>query len=187
MKVCFFGSYENESFGIPSGNGGILLKTILEKKNIQVIECHEPLKKYRSIVISYLKLLHKHKNLEYDVMLIPWRGVLTLPLAKLVHKRQIIYFPAFSLYDTFILDRKKYGKNSLQAKIFLLVDKIACRWSDIVILESTEEIKFFINELHCSPDKFIQLPLAVDESIFFPRPITADNKKFIVFALGKFF
>jgi len=43
MKICLFGSYAKDSFGIPSGNGGILLKKILEKQRVELIECHEPI------------------------------------------------------------------------------------------------------------------------------------------------
>ena len=74
MKVCFFGSYVKDSYDIPSGNGGELLKKILHTQNVEVIECHQPVKKISSLLSSYIKLWIKHKKLDYDVMLIPWRG-----------------------------------------------------------------------------------------------------------------
>jgi len=56
MKICLFGSYVKDSFGIPSGNGGILLKKILELQNVEVIECHEAIDNASSFIPAYLKL-----------------------------------------------------------------------------------------------------------------------------------
>jgi len=36
MKICFFGSYERTSNDIPSGNGGVLLKKILQTQDCEV-------------------------------------------------------------------------------------------------------------------------------------------------------
>jgi len=187
MKVCLFGSYVKDSYGIPSGNGGTLLKKILENQNIEVIECHEPLDKYATIVSAYFKLFSKHRKIDYDLMIIPWRGILTLPLAKLIHRKPIIYFPAFSIYDTLVNDRKKIKKNSFKAKFIHFVDKQSCKWVDKIVLESTEEINYFVNEFGLPKEKFCQLPLAADESIFFPTSTSlSDKNQFVVLFFGTF-
>jgi len=186
MIVCFFGSYVKDSYGIPSGNGGTLLKKILETQNIKVIECHEPLEKWHAFIQSYVKLLSKHKKIDYDIMLVPWRGILTLPLAKLIHKKPIIYFPAFSIYDTLVNDRKKIKKNSLKARFVHFVDALACKWVDKVALESTAEINYFVEEFGLPREKFFQLPLAADESLFQPTLIEEANEKFTVLFFGSF-
>lgn len=186
MKVCFFGSYVKDSYGIPSGNGGELLKKILQAQNVEVIECHQPVKKISSLLSSYIKLWTRHKKLDYDIMLIPWRGVLTLPLAKLIHKKPIIYFPAFSIFDTLVHDRKTIEKNSVKAKFAHFVDKLACKWVDRVVLESTEEINYFVKEFNLPKGKFRQLPLAADESIFVPLSFKELKKEFVVLFFGSF-
>jgi len=186
MKVCFFGSYVKDSFGIPSGNGGILLKKILEIQNIKVVECHEPIESIHSLIPVYFKLFFKHRKLEYDIMMIPWRGILTLPLAKLIHKKPIIYFPAFSIYDTLVNDRKQVKKESLKAKFVHLADKLGCKWSDKIILESIEEINYFIQEFNLQKEKFHRLPLPADESIFIQQTVKESQKDFNVLFFGSF-
>ena len=187
MKVCFFGSYVKDSYEIPSGNGGILLKKNLETQNVDVVECHEPIEKASSFFSTYCKLYKKHRKLDYDILIIPWRGILTLPLAKLVHKKPIINFPAFSIYDTLVNDRKKIKKDSFKAKFVHFVDKIACKWSDLVILESNEEIQFFCKEFGLPKEKFRQCPLAADESIFYPNTLEKQSKdKFTILFFGSF-
>ncbi len=120
-------------------------------------------------------------------MLIPWKGILTLPLAKVIHKRPIIYFAAFSIYDTLVNDRKKIKKDSFKAKFVHFVDKIACKWSDLIILESTEEKQYFCKEFGLPKEKFGLCPLSADESIFFPNNEEEKIKnKFTVLFFGSF-
>ena len=118
--------------------------------------------------------------------MIPWRGILTLPLAKIIHKKPIIYFPAFSIYDTLVNDRKIIKKNSLKAKFVHFVDKLACKWSNLIVLESTEEIQYFYNEFSLPKEKFRQCPLAADESIFYPVNKVKQSNKFTVLFFGSF-
>jgi glycosyltransferase involved in cell wall biosynthesis len=158
----------------------------MEGQNIEVIECHHPGKKIFGLITSYFSLLRKHKKLQYDIMIIPWRGILSFPLAKLIHRKPIVYFPAFSIYDTLVNDRKKIKKNSLKAKITHYVDKKACQWSDKIVLESTSEIDYFVKEFDISKEKFVQLPLAADESIFKSQPEKENDEKFIVLFFGSF-
>jgi len=186
MKVCLFGSYVKDSHGIPSGNGGELLKKILQTQNVEVIECREPIRNLRRAVSAYFKLIFKHRKLNYDVVIIPWRGLLTLPLAKLICKKPIIFFPAFSVYDTLVNDRKRIKKNSIQAKIIHLVEKIACRWSNIIVLESSAEIDYFENEFNINRKKFRQLNLSADETFFHSLPIKKRENNFIIFFFGTF-
>jgi len=186
MKVCFFGSYVKDSYGIPSGNGGALLKKILEKQDVEVIECHDSTKNLSGLVGAYVRLLLRHRKLDYDVMLIPWRGVLTLPLAKLIHKKPIVFFPAFSIYDTLVNDRKKIKNNSLKAKFVHLVDSLSCKWSDRIALESTAEIDYFVKEFVLPEEKFFQIPLAADESMFYSQLKNETNEKFTILFFGSF-
>ncbi|MEX0656426.1 MAG: glycosyltransferase [Nitrosopumilaceae archaeon] len=186
MKVCLFGSYVNDSYGIPSGNEGIIIKKILEKKGVNVIECQKDLNSISSLLATYFKLFLKHRKMDYDIMIIPWRGIITLPLAKIIHKKPIIYFPAFSIYDTLVNDRKKMKQGSLKAKFVHFVDKLACKWSDLIVLESTEEIQYFCKEFGLPQEKFRQCPLTADESIFYPINKEKNSNKFTVLFFGSF-
>lgn len=186
MKVCLFGSYVKNTHGIPSGNGGELIKKILETQKIHVIEVQQDIDNWKSFLPAYVRLFLKHRNLNYDLMIIPWRGILTLPLAKIICRKPIVYFPAFSIYDTMINDRKKIKKNSILAKFIHTVDKWSCKFVNRIILESSAEIDYFISEFNLPKKKFYQLPLSCDESIFKPLSIKKPNSLFNVFFFGTF-
>ena len=186
MNVCLFGSYSKNSYGIPSGNGGTLLKKILEGEKINVTECHYEVKGFLWLITAYFSLFFKHFKIQYDVMIIPWRGILTLPLAKLIHKGPIIYFPAFSIYDTLVNDRKSVKHNSIKARLIHYVDKWACNVSDLIILESSEEIEYFKKEFNIQSSKFRQCPLGADESLFTPTTNRTNKDQFVVLYFGSF-
>jgi len=73
MKICFFGSYVKNSFGIPSGNSGTLLKKNLETQNVEIIECHEPLEKISSFFFPFslftlLNFLYNVNNINFLIV-----------------------------------------------------------------------------------------------------------------------
>ena len=186
MKVCLFGSYKKTTNNIPSGNGGELLKKILENQGVKVIECQEDVNTIASFVKANVKLFFKHRKLDYDVMIIPWRGIFTLPLAKLIHRKPIIYFPAFSIYDTLVNDRQKIKPNSLKAKLVHFIEKLCNKIADRIILESSQEIKYFVKEYNLPQEKFRQLWLSCDESFFPPLPFKEKSENFVVLYFGEF-
>ena len=106
MKVCFFGSYVKAAY-TP------ILKKILELQEVEVIECREEISGVSSFILGYFRLIFKHQKLDYDVMIIPWRGIITLPLAKVLCKKPIVYNSGISIYDTLVLDRKKIKPNQI--------------------------------------------------------------------------
>ena len=86
-KVCLFGSYVKRTNGIPSGNGGELIEKILRKQNIDVIHCHYDINSILTFFKGYVKLFFKHRKIKYDIIVIPWKGILTLPLVKIIHRK----------------------------------------------------------------------------------------------------
>ena len=179
MKVCFFGSYEQ-------GTYNLLLKKILELQGIEVIECHENVYGVFSFFCAYLKLPFKHRNLHYDVMIIPWRGIMTLPLAKIISNRPIIQFAFISIYDTLVNDRKIVNPNSIKAKIIHFLEKQFYKIPDMIILDSFQEINYFVNEYSLSKKKFRRLFLSADETKFRPIEFKKSNKHFTVLYFGSF-
>lgn len=179
MKVCFFGSYEQEAYNP-------LLKKILERQEIEVIECQEDITGISSLISAYFRLLFKHRKLNYDVMIIPWRGIITLPLAKLISKKPIIYHAFISIYDTLVINRKTIKPNSIKAKFVHFVEKMACKWSDLVLTETFASRDYFVNEFGLEEKKFKRLFTSADESVFRPIPYKEPNQEFKVLFFGSF-
>jgi len=179
MKVCIFiGSYDfNEDKS---------LQKILESQNIEVVECREEIHNIFSGIKAYFKMFFQHRKFDYDVMVIPWRGIFTFPLAKLVCNKPIIFWSTLSIYHTLIEDRKIASPNSLKAKIIHFAEKYAVNHSDMIITESNAQGNFLINEYNLDKKKLRNTVSSIDETKFLPMPFKKQNRNFVVTFFGSF-
>ena len=179
MKVCIFiGSYDFRE--------DKLFQKVLETQNIEVIGCREEIHSISSGIKAYFKMFFRHRKLDYDVMIIPWRGILTFPLAKLVCNKPIIFWSNLSIYHTLIEDRKIASPKSLKAKIIHFVEKYVINHSDMIITESRAQGDFFINEYNLDEKKLRNSVNSADETKFLPMPLKEQTKEFVVTFFGSF-
>ena len=178
MKICFFGSYDK--------NVASIIKLVLNNQEVIIDECQQDVYSKKELIKAYFRLLRKHRGKYYDIMIVPWRGIMTMPLAKLIKKGPIVFFPYIPLYDSIINDRKIFGKNSIQAKFVRFAEKMACKMSDMIILDNFETINYFCSEYHLSKKKFRRLLTGINEEQFYPLPIKTSSKIFNVFFWGSF-
>lgn len=160
----------------------------LKKNNIKVIECNTEIwgttsEKIKSVQRSWInikllfsvligagRLLAKYLRVEkHDVIVIGYPGFfdvfLIKPIAFLLRK-PILLDCFLSLYDTTVVDRKLVKPSSLKAKLIYIVEKYACRLSDIVLLDTYEHIKYFQEEYDLPGNKFRRLFVGVGDPNF---------------------
>ncbi len=179
MKVCIFtGSYDF--------NEDKLFQKVLELQDVEVFACREDIHSVFSGIKAYFKMFFQHRKLDYDVMIIPWRGIFTFPLAKLVCKKPIIFWSTLSIYHTLIEDRKIANPNSLKAKMIHFAEKYAVNHSDIIITESRAQSDFLINEYNLEKEKLRNSVNCIDETKFLPMPLKKQDSNFVVTFFGSF-
>ena len=180
MKVCLFGSYAKDPMNE-------LLKKKLELQNVQFVECNEEIHSIGSFISANLKLILKHRKIDYDIMILPlWRSLLTLPLAKIISKKPILYYGYMPIYDTIVNDRKMMKENSIKAKIIYFVEKMCWRLSDMIIKESNAEINYFAKQFKVNTKKFRRVFISADESKFPPCVFKEPQEFFVVLYHGTF-
>ena len=180
MKVCLFGSYAKDPMNE-------LLKKKLELQNVQVVECNEEINSIRSFFSANLKLISKHRKIDYDILILPlWRSLFTLPLAKIISKKPILYYGYMPIYDTVVNDRKMMKKNSIKAKIIYFVEKMCWRFSDMIIKESYAEIDYFSKQFKVDTKKFRRVLISADESKFDVCEFKEPQDSFVVLYHGTF-
>lgn len=186
MKICFFGSY-NDDRVIP------LLKKRIELLGHEVIECRESVNlkvgqiDFISVFRAYVKLFFRHRKINYDIIVLPlWWGAIELPMLKLISKKPIMYFGQGSPYDELVNDRKKIKASSLTAKFFYKFEKKVCHWSDLITKETQAEIDYYTTEMKVPKDKFRVLLLSADESKFPICKIKKPELEFRVLYFGQF-
>lgn len=178
MKICYFGDYDPEY-----SRNRVFVKSLREA-GASVVECCDASKS----AWRYFRLARKLISFrgEYDVILVGYSlSRFVVPLAKIFGGKPVVWDPLFSLYDSWILDRKLAKKNSVKATYYFWLDKIACCFADGIILDTEENITFFSKTFRVPRKKFKRIFVGTDEEIFHPRE-QKQNSIFAVHFHGNF-
>jgi glycosyltransferase involved in cell wall biosynthesis len=91
-------------------------------------------------------------------------------------RRVPLVFDAFlSLYDSLVLDRGTVARDGWKARFLAAVDGAACRLADRVLLDTRAHVGFFCETFRLPREKFWELPIGADDSVFRPGPAPARN------------
>jgi len=156
----------------------------LIKNGAQVIECNSRLlgvSKYFDLVRKFWKIKNR-----FDVMVVGFPGFQSLILARFLTRKPIIFDAFVSLYDSMVWDRKLVKPKSLKALYYWLLDWLACRLADKVLLDTLEHIIYFVGTFKIRAEKFNRIFVGADEEIFYPRPINKKNQEFVVHFHGTY-
>jgi len=191
MKICYFGTYERKYHRNSAFIEGLRLN------NVEVIECREPLwekvehkniknliKLFPKALIAYFKLFFKAASIKknFDYVIVGYPPSMDIFLAKIIFRKNIIYNPLVSLYDTLVEDRK-YVKGSL-IKIIRCIDDLSYRMADKVIIDTKAHADYLIEKYPSLKNKIKVVYLGIDSKIFYPKK--EKHKDFIVHFHGKF-
>lgn len=174
-KIVYFGSYH------PKYSRNILTKKAFTSLGFRVIDCQDStggLSHYFRLIKRYLKI-----QKDSDVIFIGVLGHYDLPIAWFlakIFKKSTIFDCFYSLYDTYVSDRKTTNAFSLNALRFYLYDWISVRLADKVILDTKENIDYFVKTFKISKTKFAEVPVTADPDVFKYAP----KKNNRIFAIG---
>ena len=167
MRVLYFGIYE------PSYARNWVLINGLKKNGVDVLELRQKSGRFAlcKLFFSYLRFKQN-----YDVMIVGFPGQEVMFLAKLLALFRLgsgqvkpLIFDAFtSHYGGYILDRKKWARDSLRAKYFKFLDKWSCKLADIVLLDTNAHIEFFVREFKLPKEKFRKIWIGANDDNFRP-------------------
>jgi len=183
MKVCYFGTFDKNYLR------NRIIRKGLEKNNIQVVLCHT---KYTNLLRVYLELFFRWIKLskkDIKAIIVGETGYILMPLAWFIAKlwkKKLILDAFFSLYDTYVCDRRIVKENSFTAKKFFLIDKIGCLFADLVLLDTNAHIEYFKKIFSLPKKLFLKVAVGTDEDVFYPKNIEKKENKFIVLFWGTF-
>lgn len=173
MKVCFFGIYN------PEYSRNRVLINGLKQNGVELIECRTELKGIK----KYFDLIKKHckiKN-DYDVLFVAFPGYQVMILARFLTRKKIIFDAFASIYDSEVNDRKTTKENSLKAKYYWILDWLSCKLSNNVLLDTGENIKYFVKEFGISKEKFIRVFVGADNNFENKQEENVNEKFKIIF------
>jgi len=178
MKICFFGDYDSNY-----ARNRVLLSG-LRLNGVEILECNfhneSKIKKYYYLTIKYFKIKNRS-----DILLVGYsddRWIVVL--AWLLSWGKFLVWDAFySLYDSWVFDRKYVLQKSWKAKYYWFQDWLACRIVNLIILDTNEHIKYFADEFKIKKNKFCRALIGSEN---FSSCKKKTENKFIVHFHGKF-
>lgn len=176
MTICYFGNFD------PEYSRNRVIISGLKQAGLIVDEIRIMLGGAREYW-SALKLLRKN---DCGFVIVGYSDSRWLvPLAKLFSGKKIIWDAFYSVYDSYVFDRRIVDKYSPKAFYYWFVDWLNCILADSILLDTNAHIDYFIKTFHASRDKFIRVLVGSDPEIFKPNPAGGQDG-FLVHFHGKF-
>lgn len=165
LKVCYFGSYD------PNYTRVRMIVKGLRDNGVEVVECHtcHPSKLGRFLILSYKFLRVRHVN----IILVSENGQIYTPLAKLLGMftgKPVILDAFLSHYHVGVIETGAVPVGSLKARFLHLIDSMACRIADKVLLDTEDHVEYFSREFNINRSRFESIPIGADDEWFYPRP-----------------
>lgn len=183
IKICYFGRQGNRLIR------NKFLKHALKINNVNVQEIVAPSKDDKTIfwkLTTSYRLFVKSLKADYDILWVGFGGSKFILLAKLISilkNKPLVYDIFISSYDTYVHDRKIVRDKSLKSFYYFYKDKFTCYLSDLVLLDTEEHIKYFVNTFSIPKTKFKRILIGSFNNDHKPK---IDNNRFTVLFFGTF-
>jgi glycosyltransferase involved in cell wall biosynthesis len=105
-----------------------------------------------------------------DVVVVGYLGHLDVLLARLLTRRPVVLNALLSLHDTVVQDRRLVSEGSLAARLLRGLDRLACRFANLVLLDTNAHIAYFCQRFGLNPERFHRVLVGSDR---LPRPTLA--------------
>ena len=140
----------------------------LKKDGAQITECHTTapgfLGKMRHLRTSF----RQHRDI--DAVLVPFPGHFLMPLAWWLTRRprkKLIFDAFISLYDTDVLDRRRFSKLNPRAWLLFFIDWLSMHLADEVLIDTEAHRNFLIKKFHLQPSRVRVIYLEARPDLFF--------------------
>lgn len=173
MKVCYFGDY------VPTYPRHIVLQRGLRQAGAEVVEVQLKNTGFR----KYFEIVRRLNEIpkDADLILVAYSNSRFVWFLRLLTKKRIVWNAFYSIYNNWVFDRKRVKQGSFRAQMLWLQDYLCCIASDLVILETNADIKYFSETFSLDEKKFHRVFIGYDEEVFYPRlKERAVDNKFVV-------
>ncbi|HCS79098.1 TPA: hypothetical protein DIV55_05160 [Patescibacteria group bacterium] len=182
MNICFFGSYQKTY-----SRNKILLDGLL-KNNVKVIHCNSHYGFFFQRYWELADFFWRNKQ-AIDVIYVAFPGQLDMPLGWALGKlfrKPVVLDMYYSMYDTFVFDRKTFTPKSFRGRAYYYIDKLAATLADHIITDTHSHASHFSKLFKIPKEKFTRIFVGGDDAVFRPNTRKHDRKNLIVEFHGMF-
>ena len=105
---------------------------------------------------------------------------------RLFTNKPIVFDFYLSIYDMMCNDRKVYSPDSFLGKLTYWIEKKSLEKADYVIVDTNKLIESLSNMYGVSPDKFVRVPLTINEENVVKKEVERYKEEFTVLYVGSY-
>jgi glycosyltransferase involved in cell wall biosynthesis len=180
VRVLYFGTYERDY----PRNAQVI--SALRDAGVDVLERHVPVWEGRAhnwraggaaaarLALAEARLFRRPEE-DFDALIVGYPGHLDLTAARRVAAgRPVLFNPLVSLYDTFVADRRRFGRRSLAGRVLKRIDRQALRGADLVVADTQANADFLAALAGLPPERTQVCFVGAEQRVFragwSPRP-----------------
>ena len=157
----------------------------LLKERFDYTECISEGKTYASRIPSILSRL-PFKMLGQDFYFVSYMGHFLVIFMRLFTNKPIVFDFYLSIYDMMCNDRKVYTPESFLGKLTYWIEKKSLEKADYVIVDTNKLIESLSNMYGVSPEKFVRVPLTINEENVMKKDVERYKEEFTVLYVGSY-
>ena len=126
------------------------------------------------------------KMLGKDFYYVSYMGHFLVPLMRLLTSKPIVFDFYLSIFDMMCHDRKIYSPQSLLGKVSYWIEKKSLEKADFIIVDTQKLIDTLSQEYHITKEKFVRVPLTINEENVKPIDVAPYHSNFTVLYVGSY-
>ena len=187
VKICYFGDFRSDY-----ARNRVIIRG-LQENGVEILFSNTSVRGWR----KFVDLWRKYRSLkrEFDIIVVGYSDSrFMIPFVRLISHRlfsgqagkKIVWDAFYSLYDSWVLDRRLVGPGSLKAKYYWFLDWLSCKLADLILLDTDAHISYFSKTFGIKNSKFIKVLVGTVDDMFYPKSIQKTSSNFLVHFHGNF-
>jgi len=187
VKICYFGDFRSDY-----ARNRVIIRG-LQENGVEILFSNTSVRGWR----KFVDLWRKYRSLkrEFDIIVVGYSDSrFMIPFVRLISHRlfsgqagkKIVWDAFYSLYDSWVLDRRLVGPGSLKAKYYWFLDWLSCKLADLILLDTDAHISYFSKTFGIKNSKFIKVLVGTVDDMFYPKLIQKTSSNFLVHFHGNF-
>jgi glycosyltransferase involved in cell wall biosynthesis len=182
MTIIYFGDFNPEY-----ARNKVIIKGLREN-GVEVLLCHTSKKRAFAKILDLVNQYCRHYR-KCDMVIVGYSDSrFTIPLAWLMSSKPVIWDAFYSLYDSWVFDRRLVPSRGIKAGYYWFLDWLSGSLADLVLMDTNEHIDYFSKTFRIKEHKFIKVLVGSDPAVFHPQYSSnpRDGKKFLVHFHGNY-
>ena len=179
MRICYFGLFD------PEYERNRVLISGLRQNGVEVVVCTG----HGKGIHAYWRLLKSWwaTHIRYNLVIVGYSDTrFSVILARILFRCPLVWDAFYSLYDSYVFDRKLVAPSSIKAGYYWLIDFLCCKIASRILLDTSVHVEYFRKTFYVNKQKLICSLVGASPDIFRSLLLTAPHHGFRILFFGNF-